>query len=218
MSHLSKAEMSVLPIGVEGSEVECIARGKTRARYEFGVKTSVAVTNARGPGGQFVFGARPLPGNPHDGHSLAARMDRAARHTGREARRVFVDRGYRGHGVAREGPQVVVSHTCGLTSPAIRGETDGLLERNHPEGHAVNAILRAVGHDRRLLPAWFGRLLACLINTSPGIRAVPDGADEQSHAVPAASGPRKFPSTCLPASRSGRHRELEIACREIPQI
>jgi dodecin len=36
--------------------VECIARGKARARYEFGVKTSFAVTNARGPGGQFVLG------------------------------------------------------------------------------------------------------------------------------------------------------------------
>ena len=29
-------------------EVECIAKGKARTRYEFGVKTSIAVTNARG--------------------------------------------------------------------------------------------------------------------------------------------------------------------------
>ena len=97
-------------------EVECIARGKARARYEFGVKTSVAVTNARGPGGQFVLGARTLPGKPYDGHSLAAQIDEVARLTG--ARSVAPSRrGYRGHGVAREDLQVVVSHTRGIVSP-----------------------------------------------------------------------------------------------------
>jgi hypothetical protein len=34
--------------------VECIAKGKARTRYEFGVKTSIAVTNARSAGGQIV--------------------------------------------------------------------------------------------------------------------------------------------------------------------
>jgi IS5 family transposase len=100
-----------------------------------------------------------------------------------------VDRGYRGHGVAREGLQVVVSHTRGITSPTIRREmrrrnaiepvlghmkTDGLLERNHlhgPEGDAVNAILCAVGHNGRLLLAWFRSLLACLITIAPAIAA-----------------------------------------------
>jgi IS5 family transposase len=45
-------------------EVECIGKGKPHARYEFGVKVSVATTNARAPGGQFVVGMRALPGNP----------------------------------------------------------------------------------------------------------------------------------------------------------
>jgi transposase len=44
----------------------------------FGVKTSFAVTNARGPGGQFVLGAQTLPGNPYDGRSLAAQIDQVA--------------------------------------------------------------------------------------------------------------------------------------------
>jgi IS5 family transposase len=170
-------------------EVECIARGKARARYEFGVKTSFAVTNARGPGGQFVLGAQTLPGNPYDGHSLAAQIDQVARLTGRKVRRAYVDRGYRGHGVVREGLQVVVSHTRGVTSPTIRREmrrrngiepvlghmkTDGLLERNHlrgPEGDAVNAILCAIGHNCRLLMAWFRRLLARLVHSTPDLAA-----------------------------------------------
>ena len=170
-------------------EAECIARGKARARYEFGVKTSFAVTNARGPGGQFVLGAKTLPGNPYDGHSLAAQIDQVARLTGRPVRRAYVDRGYRGHGVAREGLQVMVSQTRGILSPTIRREmrrrnaiepvlghmkTDGLLERNHlqgPEGDAVNAILCAIGHNCRLLLAWFRRLLARLLLSEPHLAA-----------------------------------------------
>ena len=45
-------------------EVECIAKGKARTRYEFGVKVSIAVTNARADGGQFVVGIRAVPVNP----------------------------------------------------------------------------------------------------------------------------------------------------------
>ena len=45
-------------------EVECIAKGKARTRYEFGVKTSIAVTNARADGGQFILGIRTAPGFP----------------------------------------------------------------------------------------------------------------------------------------------------------
>ena len=43
-------------------EVECIGKGKARARFEFGVKVSVATTNAAAPGGRFVLGARTLRG------------------------------------------------------------------------------------------------------------------------------------------------------------
>src|SRR6202045_4599065 len=50
--------------------VECIAKGKARTRYEFGVKVSIAVTNARAEGGQFVLGIRAVPGLPYDGHTL----------------------------------------------------------------------------------------------------------------------------------------------------
>jgi IS5 family transposase len=52
-------------------EVECIGKGKAHARFEFGCKASLATTNAEAPGGQFVLGARALPGNPYDGHTLA---------------------------------------------------------------------------------------------------------------------------------------------------
>jgi len=82
-------------------EVECIGKGKANARYEFGVKVSLATTNAAAPGGQFVLGARALPGNPYDGHTLAAGIVQVERITGVEVERAYVDRGYRGHDADR---------------------------------------------------------------------------------------------------------------------
>ena len=47
-------------------EVECIAKGKARTPYEFGVKVSIVTTLKEG----LVVGARSMPGNPNDGHTL----------------------------------------------------------------------------------------------------------------------------------------------------
>ena len=162
-------------------EGECIGKGKARTRYEFGVKTSVATTNERTKGGQFVLGARALPGNPYDGHSLAGQIDQVARLTGTTVKRAYVDRGYRGHKIEREGLDVTISHTRGIASPTIRREMrrrngiepvighlkdDGHLERNHlagPDGDAINAILCAAGHNMRLLARWLRILFVVLI-------------------------------------------------------
>jgi hypothetical protein len=58
------------------------AKGKARTRFEFGVKVSLATTDRPAPGGQFVIGARALPGNPFDGHTLAAQIAQTERITG----------------------------------------------------------------------------------------------------------------------------------------
>jgi len=162
-------------------EVECIGKGKARTRYEFGCKTSIATTNERCKGGQFVLGAMALPGNPYDGHSLAGQIDQVVRLTGTPVKRTYADRGYRGHKIEREGLDITISHTRGITSPTVRREMrrrsgiepvighmkeDGHLERNHlagPEGDAINAILCAAGHNMRLLVAWIRLLFALLM-------------------------------------------------------
>jgi transposase, IS5 family len=81
-------------------EVECIAKGKARTRYEFRVKVSIAVTNARAAGGQFVLGIQAMPGLPYDGHALKDQIAQVERLTGEDVARVYVDKGYRGHGLA----------------------------------------------------------------------------------------------------------------------
>ncbi|MEM9573582.1 MAG: IS5 family transposase [Pseudomonadota bacterium] len=162
---------------VHAPEVECIGKGKARTRYEFGVKTSFATTNERCKGGQFVLGAMALPGNPYDGHTLAGQIDQVAKLTGVAVKRAYADRGYRGHGADRDGLDITLSHTRGITSPTIRREMrrrngiepiighmkdDGHMERNHlagTEGDAINAILCAAGHNMRLLARWLRAVL-----------------------------------------------------------
>jgi transposase, IS5 family len=158
-------------------EVECIGKGKARTRYEFGVKVSVVVTNAVAPGGQFVIGMRALPGNPFDGHTLAAQFEQTERLTGTKVERAYVDRGYRGHDEPDRARVFISRQKRGLT-PTIRKELrrrngiepvighmkgDGHLERNHlkgAEGDAVNVVLCGAGHNLRLLVRWLRRLLS----------------------------------------------------------
>jgi IS5 family transposase len=161
-------------------EVECIGKGKAQARFEFGVKVSVATTNAVAPGGQFVLGARALPGNPYDGHTLAAQIAQAERITGIGIERAYVDRGYRGHDADKD--RVFVSGQKRGVTPTIRRErrrrsaiepvighmkADGHLGRNFlrgTEGDAANVILAAAGHNLRLLRAWLAWLFAFLLS------------------------------------------------------
>ena len=161
-------------------EVECLAKGKARTRYEFGVKTSIAVTNARTAGGQFIVGMQTIPGSPYDGHTLSGQIEQVERLTGVAVERAYVDRGYRGHRHSGKA-KIYIAHTRGIASPTIRRElrrrnaiepiightkSDGLLERNHlagAAGDAVNAILVAAGHNMRLLAAWLAVLLRALI-------------------------------------------------------
>jgi IS5 family transposase len=160
-------------------EVECIGKGKAAAPYEFGVKVSIVTTNARSPGGQFVLNATALPGNPYDGHTLKHAIDKTQSLTGRPIERVYVDKGYRGHGLPQFGPcRVFISGQKRGVHGAIKRDlrrrsaieplighmkADGHLGRCYlkgREGDAANAILTAVGHNLRLILAWLKMFLA----------------------------------------------------------
>jgi len=96
-------------------EVECIGKGKAHARFEFGVKVSIATTNAVAPGGQFVLGARALPGNPYDGHTLADQIAQAERITGTAVERLRRPRLPRPR--RRQGPRVHLRPEAGRHAP-----------------------------------------------------------------------------------------------------
>jgi IS5 family transposase len=145
-------------------EVECIAKGKAHKKYEFGVKVSVAATNRD----NFVVGMFAEHGNPYDGHTLSRALEQVKRiAAGAGVERCFVDRGYRGHGVA--GTEVYISGRRRGITPQIRKElkrrsaiepvighmkADGKLGRNHllgELGDKINALLCGAGHNIRLI-------------------------------------------------------------------
>jgi len=161
-------------------EVECIGKGKASAPYEFGVKASFVTTNARAPGGQFVLQAKALPGNPYDGHTLAAAIDATEKLTGCAIERTYVDKGYRGHDTANPHRVFISGQKRGVFGiikrelrrrsaiEAVIGhmKTDGHLGRCYlmgRDGDAANVILSAVGHNLRLVLAWLRILLRLIL-------------------------------------------------------
>ncbi len=160
-------------------EVECIGKGKARQPYEFGCKVTVATTNARSPGGQFVIHIDALHGNPYDGHTLKAAVETAQKWTGVTVKRVFVDKGYRGHGMDRfmvwksgnKAPTESIRRALrrrAAVEPVIgHMKSDGRLDRNYlkgKDGDRINAILCGAGHNFRLILAWLRALLALIRN------------------------------------------------------
>jgi IS5 family transposase len=156
-------------------ETECIGKGKASAPYEFGVKVSIVTTNARAPGGQFVLHAKALPGNPYDGHTLREVIEDTQKLIGCEIERGYVDKGYRGHNTQRPRRIFISGQKRGVfgiikrelrrrsaIEPVIGHlKAEGHLGRCYLKGRAgdaANAILSAVGYNRRIL-AWLKDLL-----------------------------------------------------------
>ena len=161
-------------------ETECIGKGKAHKPYEFGCKVSIATTNHRCKGGQFVLHAKALPGNPYDGHTLAEVIEETEALTGRTIARAYVDKGYRGHKAPKprsvflsgqkRGVHGVIKRELRRRSAieAVIGhmKTDGHLARNYLKGYHgdhANAVLTAVGYNFRLILAWLRLLLRLIL-------------------------------------------------------
>ena len=148
---------------VHAPEVECIAKGKAHKQYEFGVKVGIVSTSKE----SFVVGAKSLPGNPYDGHTLQACIEQAERVSGIKPQEVYTDRGYRGHGCntgtlkvwiagARRGVTAAIHRKLkrrNAVEPVIgHMKSDGRLARNFLKGvngDAMNALLCGAGHNMR---------------------------------------------------------------------
>lgn len=155
---------------VHAPEVECLSKGKARSRYEFGVKVSVVTTLKEG----LVVGARSMPGNPYDGHTLDEAIEQAEILSDVKPERVFVDRGYRGvelervqiwrsgqrRGVTR-GLKAMIRRRSAIEPTIGHMKADGKLGRNWLKGalgDALNAVLCGAGHNLRLI---INKLRAC---------------------------------------------------------
>jgi IS5 family transposase len=144
------------------TDVDCISKGKAHKKYEFGCKTSIVVTHKEG----LALSVQALHGNPYDGHTLAEALKEAEEISQTKIKRVFVDKGYRGHNV--KDKEVYITGMRGLSQhfkkllrrrsaiePVIgHMKSDGKLGKNYLKGKlgdCLNAILCGIGHNVRLI-------------------------------------------------------------------
>ena len=164
-------------------EVECIGKGKAHRPYEFGVKVSVATTHAHAKGGQFVTHVQSLPGNPYDGHTLARVIPDMEALVGNTLKRIFADKGYRGHNAPPDYKfRIFISGQKRRVTPGTKRQmrrrsavepvighmkSEHRMDRNylwHRQGDAINAILAATGYNFSLLLRWLRLLLSQILS------------------------------------------------------
>jgi transposase, IS5 family len=142
---------------------------------------SVATPVTSPKGGQFVLHAKALHGNPFDGHTLGPMVADMETLTGIAARRIHVDKGYRGHNHPNKF-KVWISGQVRRTTAALRREMKrraavepviGHIKAEHPmdrlylkgrDGDHVNAVLAAAGYNFSLLLRWLQALLCALVD------------------------------------------------------
>lgn len=145
-------------------EVQCIAKGKSKTPYEFGVKVGIAATIKH----NLIVGARAFAGKPYDGHTLREQLEQASilmQDTGQKPQTVYVDMGYRG--VDADNPETAIKHRGKFKTltaqerkllkrrqaiePIIGHlKADHRMQRCHlkgKEGDALHAVLCAAGYN-----------------------------------------------------------------------
>ena len=104
------------------TEVACIAKAcltsfaATRCPSG-GCKLGIVTTNREG----LVLAARHFEGNPYDGHTLKDTVSQAVQMTSVETKRIYVDKGFRGHDYEGEADVILSGRKRGLT-PQMKRE------------------------------------------------------------------------------------------------
>ena len=87
-------------------DVKCYAKGKEHKKFEFGSKVSSTVCQSTG----IILGALNFTKTLHDSKTLPEVLDQFERINGKQAKQVFVDRGYRGMS-SYKGAKILVPQT-----------------------------------------------------------------------------------------------------------
>jgi len=151
-------------------EVECISKGKSHKRYEFGNKVGFVGTLKK----NFILSCKSFHGNPYDGHTLDENLTEAEELLDSHGliQTALVDLGYREHNYAGNAAVHVVPRSLKKYTDSFKkllkrrscveatiGHTkrDNRMYRNYlkgKHGDKANAILAASGHNLRLILAF----------------------------------------------------------------
>jgi transposase, IS5 family len=147
-------------------EVECIGKGKARAPFEFGCKVSLVTNINPAKGGHFILASRAIHGKPYDGHTLGGAIADMKDITGVEVKRIYVDKGYKGHDYEEKLRVFISGQKRGaygaikrelkrrsVIEPIIGHAKSGhRLDRHRLKGELgdrINAIFAAIGFNLR---------------------------------------------------------------------
>lgn len=152
------------------------------------MKVSITTTHREG----LVVGARSMPGNPYDGHTLAEALEQAAILSDVKPEVAVVDRGYRGvaisgmkiyhpglrRGITRTLKAMIKRRSA--IEPAIgHMKAEGKLGRNWLKGSigdALNAVLCGAGYNLRMilrkLRLFYALILATLLGENLKLRTL----------------------------------------------
>ena len=143
--------------------VDCISKGKSHKKYEFGSKVALSITHQKDRA--IITSCQSIAGNPFDGHTLESSFAMSEKITGTKVKEAYVDRGYKGHGV--EDCRVFISGQRRGTTKKIRKDIKrrqaiephighmkqkvklGLCRLKGIVGDQVNALLAASSYNLR---------------------------------------------------------------------
>jgi transposase, IS5 family len=137
---------------IHAPEVECISKGKSHKKYEFGCKVGMVSTSRK----NWIISSQAFHGNPYDGHTLQASLRDAEEKSNVTIKHVHVDGGYRKHDY------------CGSAQVHITGKGnrpksrwDKLWQRRRA---AIEPVISHAKHDNRMIRNYLKGIVGDKIN------------------------------------------------------
>lgn len=118
--------------------VKCYTKGKEHKKYEFGSKVSILVTQKTG----VIVGALNFNDTLHDSKTLPAALDQYERLTGRQAKNIFLDRGYR-------GPKTI--NQTNLHTPKTNPSITQATRKKYKRRAAIEPVIGHLKYDYRMI-------------------------------------------------------------------
>lgn len=118
--------------------VKCYTKGKEHKKFEFGSKVSILLTQTTG----VIVGALNFNDTLHDSKTLPDALQQYERLTGKQAKDIFLDRGYR-------GPKTI--NQTNLHTPKPNPNITKSKRRKHKRRAAIEPIIGHLKHDYRMI-------------------------------------------------------------------
>jgi transposase, IS5 family len=119
-------------------DVKCYTKGKEHKKFEFGSKASFLLTQSTG----VIVGALNFTETLHDSKTLPAALEQYKRLMGKEAKNIFLDRGYR-------GPKMI--NSTALHTPKPDKNITTTKRKKHKRRAAIEPVIGHLKYDYRMI-------------------------------------------------------------------